>query len=401
MVESKQSRAAEFLRFYKRPATLSFYGIVLRKFFRRVYGEGDFHEQSDRYFSEDRDYGQDIIDFYSVIEDMARASIKSHLSVIKTLFSDNDIEVPTKVWRKLRRLSRSARASHQDHVPTTEELRRMLSHMSIQGKALCLLMASAGTRIGETLQIKLDDVDRKSYPGRVQLRAEYTKGNKARVVFFSREATENIDEWIKNRERYFTTRRTRVLRREVTEPDDRLFPFSYTTAIVMWRTAIRKAGLDDRVPGSNRYKVHPHVLRKYFRTKLGAVIPVDVVNELMGHAGYLTNAYRRYSTEELSKFYLKGEPALLVFADNTDLLQLRDEVDGQRQYQQDLMTENFNNRNRLQSLEHKFNTLVSFVEQFKYDADLSLSFYEGDEDLDIERFADELVKLDKIDDSVE
>ena len=30
------------------------------------------------------------------------------------------------------------------------------------------------------------------------------------------------------------------------------------------------------------------MLRKFFRTRLGAVIPVDVVEALMGHEGYLT-----------------------------------------------------------------------------------------------------------------
>ena len=212
MVESTQSRAAEFLDSYDRPSTISFYGIVIRKFFTSVYGEGDFHEQSDLYFSEDRDYEKDLNDFYSVIKDMARSRIRSHLSVIKQLFIENDTEVPSRVWRKLRRRSRSARASHLDRVPTTEELRRLLSHMSIQGKALCLLMASAGTRIGETLLIKLQDVDLTSRPGKVKIRAAYTKSNQDRVVFFSREATEAIDEWLKSRDQYLITKKTPVLR---------------------------------------------------------------------------------------------------------------------------------------------------------------------------------------------
>ena len=46
------------------------------------------------------------------------------------------------------------------------------------------------------------------------------------------------------------------------------------------------------------------------------MIPVDVVEALMGHEGYLTEVYRRYSIEDLAKFYKQGEYALLVFTES-------------------------------------------------------------------------------------
>jgi integrase len=68
---------------------------------------------------------------------------------------------------------------------------------------------------------------------------------------------------------------------------------------------------------------HPHTLRKFFRTRLGAVsIPIDVVEALMGHEGYLTEVYRRYSIEDLRKFCLKGESALLVFMEAQEVTKL-------------------------------------------------------------------------------
>jgi len=72
--------------------------------------------------------------------------------------------------------------------------------------------------------------------------------------------------------------------------------------------------------------MHPHTLRKFFRTKLGAVIPVDVVEALMGHEGYLTDVYRRYSMEDLAKFYKQGESALLSFTEAEEVSKLRAEV---------------------------------------------------------------------------
>jgi len=54
--------------------------------------------------------------------------------------------------------------------------------------------------------------------------------------------------------------------------------------------AVKRASFDKRFEYNNglkRFAVHPHVLRKFFRTKMGSVIPVDVVEALMGHEGYL------------------------------------------------------------------------------------------------------------------
>ena len=43
----------------------------------------------------------------------------------------------------------------------------------------------------------------------------------------------------------------------------------------------------------------------------------------MGHEGYLTEVYRRYTVEDLRTFYLKGEPALLVFTDTQKVVELQ------------------------------------------------------------------------------
>jgi len=48
---------------------------------------------------------------------------------------------------------------------------------------------------------------------------------------------------------------------------------------------------------------------------------------LMGHEGYLTEVYRRYTIEDLREFYLKGESALLVFTDAAEVTKLRQEVE--------------------------------------------------------------------------
>jgi len=51
---------------------------------------------------------------------------------------------------------------------------------------------------------------------------------------------------------------------------------------------LEKSKFGEKDKTTNRHKLHPHVLRKFFRTRMGTVIKVDIVEALMGHEGYLT-----------------------------------------------------------------------------------------------------------------
>lgn len=73
-----------------------------------------------------------------------------------------------------------------------------------------------------------------------------------------------------------------------------------------------KAELDEKDTKTNRAVLHPHALRKFFRTKMGKAIGVDMTEALMGHSGYMTE-YRKYSDKELAEAYQAGEGAVLVF----------------------------------------------------------------------------------------
>jgi len=39
----------------------------------------------------------------------------------------------------------------------------------------------------------------------------------------------------------------------------------------------------------------------------------------MGHAGYLTDAYRRYGVDEVAKWYMENQQMLLVFTNASEL----------------------------------------------------------------------------------
>ncbi|MDW8003991.1 MAG: hypothetical protein RMI04_04200, partial [Thermofilaceae archaeon] len=113
-----------------------------------------------------------------------------------------------------------------------------------------------------------------------------------------------------------------------------------------------------------RFTVHPHVLRKFFRSRLATVIPVDVVEALMGHEGYLTQVYRRYSIEDLANYYKQGEHTLLIFA-SEDVSKLRADLEERNKQLQTLInglaSENMELKTQVKNLNEKIERLEAIV----------------------------------------
>ncbi len=325
------SKVKNFLSIYQNYNTWSNHRQSINNFFTSVYEIEVTHDQLDeiaeRYFNEKRDVKKDIEKFLIFIKDFAPLSQRNKISSIRNFLIENDVEIAQKFWRRLVRRIKGSRALTLDKVPSNKQLRKILTHMSVHGKALFLMLSSGGLRIGEALQLRLDDLNLHEEPIRIQIRGEYTKTGNSRHAFASKETKEAINEWLHVRTDYLISASGKSHSHKKSAQDDRLFPFKNTTAYMIWNGALEKARMAQKDNSTNVMKMHPHVLRKFFRTRLGSVIPVDVVEALMGHEGYLTEVYRRYTVEDLAKFYLQGESALLVFTDAAEVTKLRQEVD--------------------------------------------------------------------------
>lgn len=262
-----------------------------------------------------------------------------------------------------------------DKVPNNVQLRKIMAHMPVHGRALYLALASSGMRIGEALRLRLGDVDLAQDPARFTLRGEYTKTGNPRIGFISREAREAIEEWLQVRTEWLQVASAKCRPRPHYKngfkgkplEDERLFPFEGSTARAVWTNALRKAGFLEKDRATNHYTVHPHVLRKFFRTRLGTSIPIDVVEALMGHEGYLTEVYRRYSEEDLAKFYQQGESALLIFTEAEEVGRLRQEVEERNKQLQILVNglaaENMELKSRLAKVEGGLEELKKELEK--------------------------------------
>ncbi len=304
---------------------------AVTQFFKTVYPEEKFdslEETNRKYFSEERDHEEDILKFLKSLNSLAPLTIKLRISNIKTFFIENDVELSQKFWKKIKRLIKGSRALTLDRIPTKAEFKKILMHMDIHGKALYLTLESSGMRIGELLKSNIDDLYLEEKPLRIQIRGENTKSGNSRHAFISSEAKEALTEWLKVRKEYLRVAVAKSHLYEKSLDDSRIFPFASKTAYSIWTKALHKSRLNGRDKSTNREKLHPHVLRKFFRTRLGAAgIQIDVVEALMGHEGYLTEVYRKYTVEDLAKFYLKGEHALLVFTDTQKVVELHKAIE--------------------------------------------------------------------------
>lgn len=328
------SRIEKFVSQYHSKKTIHVYKWALNEYFKFVYSNNNTDKNSERYFTENRDYEEDLKNFLQAINSSPPLTVRLMVAAVKSFLIENDVELSQKFWRGLIRKIRGSRAATIDAPPSNEQLRRIITHLPIQGKALYLTLASSGMRIGETLQLALEDVELDLEPAKVTLRREYTKTGNSRITFISSEAKEAIQEWLKVRQNWLVSAvgrsKSRPQYKEQFEgknlDDKRLFPFDVPTAYYIWNNALRKSGFMKKDNSTKRTIFHPHVLRKFFRSQMAQLIDVDVVEALMGHEDYLTGVYRKYSPEQLASLYLKGETSIMVFGKGEDVTMFRESL---------------------------------------------------------------------------
>lgn len=335
----------QFLMNYKSKSTRRTYKACLMRFFRVI------RSDPETYFDESRDYENDVKKYWQNLSDSPPKTIFSYLAAVRVFLSENNIELPAKFWRNIRNRTQGNRAVTEDIIPSNQQLKKILSHADVRGRAVFLFLSSSGMRIGELCQIKLSDINLDTEPPIVHVRAEYTKTGNRRICFVSLEAADAIRAWLKHREKYLKSacNRARVFEKyhnrkeKKTMDDNRLFPFSKGTVRDIWNRLLDNAELSDQDERTKIHKMHLHVLRKFFRTRMAVEIPIDVTEALLGHEGYLTEAYRRYSDEQLGELYLKGVHTINVFESQPDLSGVHKELD-------DVRSENIRMKEEMQRL---------------------------------------------------
>jgi len=326
-------RIQEFLDLYGNKQSARTYRAAILSFLDFVYGKQRkglratkeefqrYEELAEQYFTEGRDYFQDLMGFTVHLHESKTPPLtaKQRLIGVRQWFIENDIELTQKQLKRLRLRLPKGKAQTDELTITHEVIRKLLQHADTKMRALILVLASSGMRVGEVLSITIDDLELDRDPAKIRIQGAYTKTGERRDVFITQEAKEALEEWLKVREQYLHSAygRNRGLQKtqgagQKSLDDERVFPFDVRVAEAAWRRLLKKAGLLETDENTKVVKYRIHGLRKFFRSNLPPIVPVDVVEALMGHSGYLTECYRRYTEKQVAEFYRKGEHLLTI-----------------------------------------------------------------------------------------
>ena len=268
-------------------------------------------------------------------------------------------------WDILKSKVRGADPISEELVPNTTDLKTVLSHGNTLSRAMYLMMASCGCRIGELLALTENDIDTDSKPTKLTISKTYdsssknytkmlTKTRKKRIAFISDEATDAYMEWMKERSTWLKHAAHKAQRFNKNKDDPRIFPMTDNNAMVIWTNLVKKSKLykenKERDITTGRLILHPHCLRKFFRSYLGNA---DLSEHLMGHATGMDRHYRNMKKEDLAELYFKHMQNVTVFETPADTTHIQNEMAQLQKDNQEMKAEWMEKRLEVQELKQK------------------------------------------------
>jgi len=253
------------------------------------------------------------------------ATIETIIAGVKGLFRYCRIKIYNEDFKQLVPIPKRMRPVE---MPMTKKiLAKLLKVLSFKMQTAVIFCLASGVRIGELVQLTLDDIDFDSTPTTINIRAETTKTREARITFITEEATQILKDYLK---RYYQWEegkenssmngitlfgRTSMSKVGIRKSDSQLkmSPLS-TNRLLLQKTlsdCLKKhSNLNMKVNG-NRYAIHFHNFRKFNRTTVGSAVGRDFAEALIGHKFYM-DTYVHTTLEEKKKLYLKAEPYLTI-----------------------------------------------------------------------------------------
>lgn len=243
-------------------------------------------------------------------------AVKGYLRNLGLRFSSEDYKQMVRIPRVIR----------QREEPVTKELiTKLQRNLPPKLQTVILVLSSSGMRLGELVQLELDDIDFQTHPVTLRLRAETTKTRTERETYLTTEATNSLKEYLKRsfgwkeNEDNLHLKNTIIFGRTSKiinlnrKKNPRQPPHLHAESLLhnSLRYFLEKNPDLDARNKNGRKVVHYHAFRKYFRTIVGNVCGRDFAEELMGH-GFYMDTYYQLSVEKRREMYLLAEPHLTV-----------------------------------------------------------------------------------------
>jgi len=265
---------------------------------------------------------------------------------------------------------RRARPITQKATPNNADMRAILSYGDIKSRTLFAFVCTTGMRIDEVLGLTFDDIDMKKC--HVRIRREIAKGGSSRDTFFSIETKELLEKWIPERVRHLLRRYKkstfvrskleqegfelrkcngewyvykndkRVNKEDLIKMENRIFPFDYQNALLIWHNLLEKAGDPYNRKDGKYYLYNIHSLRRFWFTQMeSSGANINFINYMGGHESELNSNYTSFDVRKLKEDYDKHQNYLSIFSrmDEIDKL-IKPELQKQDSAISDLAVEN-------------------------------------------------------------
>ena len=303
-----ETPVTDFLDSYKNKKTRENYRVAITHFLHMVCKpsrSGKFAEPNVlalRYFhalkTKERNYYRDLKDYaYLLTEKYAPTT--THLYLSNTI-----------LWLEESRftLTKRERARLIAYIPAPKpktaeiELKRktlcaVYDELPERMRTLLQVMLGSGMRLGETLKLKITDLNWDGERTEVTIPAEITKTKLGRTTFLTEEASVALLNYLRKR----------------TDNDERLFPFNPESPQYYLRKVSKELELNN---DGECAAIHWHMTRKWFISRFTLAASKDVAEHIAGHEGYLSTSYRRYTKKQILKQFIKAEKKLIILDKN-------------------------------------------------------------------------------------
>jgi integrase len=333
-LDKTSKKVGRFLQTFTSESTYYNYKSALKNFFDYIKKSPDEYIKDVRLMENGEKikqmdiYENDITSYRSHLIKIKKApkSVNTYLGAIKVFFQDNHIKFDDKLWSNFKKRGDGNQALTREKKLTHEIIEQILNEGDTKSRAMVLMLASSGMRIGELLSLTIDDIDFESEPTKIIISSTIAKNKKSRITFVTDEATRYLNAWLGMRDTFLEKSCARFnkdggfIDNEGNKiyksmDDDTVFPFTDDNARGIWNRMLRDAGIDEQDKNTKIHMYRIHGLRKFFRQnfiKSGSGQSLDAVEQLMGHEGYLQSEYARLSEEELRQEYIKSEEFLMI-----------------------------------------------------------------------------------------
>ncbi|MCZ9313063.1 MAG: site-specific integrase [Methanocorpusculum sp.] len=266
---------------------------------------------------------QDLISYLAWLDREKNNSpntIRLKLHYTKAWLQYNNIRFTPENEKILRNLQPRTVIITEEAELSREIIRTISEHADLLTRTVIILLASSGMRISELLGIFPEDIVFGD-PGEIHIPRERMKAGKAHTYYFSREAEEQLREYLRRRDELYTqSYKMTNIRFRTPDKDRRIFPISYGTASSRFILAEKRAGIHAWSSAGKRSKITYHSIRKWTESTMKLYIPINVANELIGHDEGLSIHYRRYGRKQLREAYKTVEPHLSIYGEITEEL---------------------------------------------------------------------------------